>query len=90
MNGFDRLQDKLTELTSEPAPTYKLVVTVPDERTFNAYWYGYGVLTGVCQVDVDKWEAEIDYGTDRYRAEYQAGRFWSGLYPAQVVSSVDS
>lgn len=67
--------------------TYKLVVTVPNEATFNAYWYGYGVLTGVCQVDTDKWEAEIDYGTDKYHAECQQARFASGLYFAEIITS---
>lgn len=67
--------------------TYKLVVTVPDERTFNTYWYGYGVVTSAIREDEWRLTVTVDYGTDKYRADYQAGRFWSGLCPAQVVSS---
>lgn len=70
--------------------TYKLVVTVPDERTFNAYWYGYGCVVDIAREDESSWQVTVDYGTDKYRADYQAGRFWSGLYFAQVLSNSDS
>jgi len=70
---------------------YHLVVTVPDERTFNTYWYGYGVVTDIAREDESSWVVTVDYGTDKYRADYQAGRFWSGLYPAHVfLNSSDS
>lgn len=65
---------------------YQLTVTVPDYRTFMSYWYGNGECISVEQEDESKYFVTVDYGTDKYRADYQAGRFWSGLYPAEVTA----
>lgn len=70
--------------------TYKLYVAVPDERTFNAYWYGNGVVIGVGAIDETNFGVVVDYGTDKYRADYQCGRFLSGLYRCEVLPSTVS
>lgn len=62
---------------------YTLTVSVPDRRTFDAYWYGIGQIYSVTQNGYGL-TFEIDYGTDQYRAQYQADRFASGLYFATV------
>ena len=66
---------------------YTLAVTVPDMDVFTAYWYGYGTLESVMPTENGWSIVTVDYGTDSYRAEYQAGRFASGLYFATVLVS---
>lgn len=63
----------------------KLIVRTPDIETFNSYWYGHGEIIGQAYLeDQARWETTVDYGDDEYRAQYQAGRFASGLYFAKV------
>jgi len=64
---------------------YLLSVAVPDRRTFDAYWYGIGTILAEIETAPSRWlSVTIDYGDDRYRAQYQADRFASGLYFATV------
>lgn len=71
---------------------YVLTVYVPDREVFDAYWYGTGVVVSDEPVDDEALrfnfkggrQIVVDYGTDKYRADYQAGRFGSGLYFAKV------
>lgn len=64
---------------------YVLTVTCgPD--TFWAYWYGAGELVGREVQPNGNTRFTVDYGDDEYRANYQAGRFASGLIPARVES----
>lgn len=60
-----------------------LVVTVAP-NIFNAYWYGTGEVIEQTPVDASRFLYRVDYGTDEYRARYQADRFASGLYFASV------
>jgi hypothetical protein len=60
---------------------YVLTVTTPKPSIFEAYWYGVGEIL---DYDANTGTWTVDYGSDRYRAQYQADRFWSGLYPASV------
>ena len=65
---------------------YTLTVTVPDSRTFNAYWYGTGTVVDVVQTAPSRWLTYVvDYGDDAYRAQYQCDRFASGLYFGAVT-----
>ena len=50
-----------------------------DEKTFNSYYYGYGTIECMSPDEVI-----INYGKDRYHAEYQEGRFASGLIFARL------
>lgn len=64
-----------------------LTVNVPSFDTFESYWYGTGEIVSVKEVDVfgkNMVEVVVNYGADKYRADYQAGRFGSGLYFAKV------
>lgn len=53
-------------------------------RDFDAYWYGHGQAISLGTGPDGRVIYEVNYGEDEYRAEYQAGRFWSGLMPAKV------
>lgn len=65
-----------------------LTVVVPDFDTFENYWYGNGEIVSVGPSEEfggkSKIEVVVNYGDDKYRADYQAGRFASGLYFAKV------
>ncbi len=67
-----------------------LTVIVPSMDVFENYWYGNGEIVSVYPADtsfrhMEGWiEVTVNYGDDRYRADYQAGRFASGLYFATV------
>lgn len=62
---------------------YRMTVMTPNEAVFNAYWYGNGRI--IMQGSLDgQLVTVVDYGDDDFRAEYQAGRFASGLYFAKV------
>lgn len=66
----------------------KLVVYTPDIQVFNTYYYGYGKVlshTNVEEFGNSMVCTVVDYGEDTYRAEYQQGRFWSGLYRAELI-----
>lgn len=68
---------------------YELTVIVPSADTFNAYWYGVGSVTNAEPIESSGRpyvRYTVDYGTDRYRCRYQADRFASGLYFAEVKS----
>lgn len=63
------------------------ILTVPNiaPETFEAYYYGYGEVIAVEQGTVPNTSTyTVDYSDDEYRANYQAGRFASGLYFASV------
>lgn len=63
---------------------YKLTVFTPSKHIFDTYYYGYGTVVSQTPRE-DGWiETVVDYGDDSYRAEYQSGRFASGLYWATV------
>lgn len=69
--------------------SFKLTVVVPSREVFDAYWYGSGVEVSDEPLDSplrpDTYhQVVVDYGDDFYRADYQAGRFASGLYFAKV------
>lgn len=71
----------------------KLTVVVPSRDIFDAYWYGTGeVISDEPAVDVrpEYRRITVNYGDDRYRADYQEGRFASGLYFAQVTEEDDA
>lgn len=75
--------------------SYVLRVTC-STRDFYAYWYGVGELVSVEPFDgeADSWKLDrsvftVDYGSDGYRAEYQQGRFLSGLIGATVSQEVN-
>lgn len=53
-------------------------------RDFYAYWYETGELVDVEPDFDDKFVFTVEYAEDKYRAEYQRDRFWSGLIPAQL------
>lgn len=66
-----------------------LTVVVPSKSLFDSYYYGYGEVKSVEALDNPLRPKEsvtvvVDYGDDQYHADYQAGRFWSGLYFAKV------
>lgn len=62
---------------------YLLTITC-EPRVLDAYWYGVGELIS-CEPEGHRWNRYvIDYGTDGFRAQYQADRFASGLYHAIV------
>jgi hypothetical protein len=67
---------------------YLLTVTVPDRRVFDSYWYGVGTVLDVVEtISMRKpgtLTYTVDYGADRYRAQYQCDRFASGLYFGRV------
>lgn len=65
--------------------TIKLTVNVPSVEIFNAYWYGTGEVISSEVNPAGGWTFVVDYGEDRYRADYQEGRFASGLYFAKVT-----
>lgn len=72
--------------------SYQLEVHTPNKEIFDAYYYGYGKLISQEAINRDGQTvvcSTVDYGDDGYRAEYQAGRFWSGLYPAEVKEVKD-
>jgi len=60
-----------------------MTVTVPSFGVFENYWYGNGEIVGVVEHE-GMVSVEVYYGEDLYRADYQAGRFASGLYFAKV------
>ena len=65
----------------------KLTVYTPDRKTFASYYYGYGQVISQEEVEANERKTirtVIDYGDDSYRATYQRGRFWSGLYAAEL------
>lgn len=71
--------------------SFKLTVVVPTREVFDSYWYGSGVEVSDEPDPLDSplhpptyRKIVIDYGDDFYRADYQAGRFASGLYFAKV------
>lgn len=64
---------------------YEMVIKVPSMEVFKAYWYGVGDCTTVLPTDRG-FQVTVDYGTDRYRAQYQLDRFASGLYFGQVTT----
>lgn len=73
---------------------YKLTVIVPSADVFRAYWYGVGTVTSAEPIEPWPYDGSpvrytVDYGTDRYRCQYQADRFASGLYFAEVKSYSD-
>lgn len=62
-----------------------LTVTVPSFDVFESYWYGNGEIVSVTDSEfAGRIEVVVNYGDDKYRADYQAGRFASGLYFAKV------
>lgn len=66
-----------------------LTVVVPSKSLFDSYYYGYGEVKSVDTLNNPLRPKEsvtvvVDYGDDEYRANYQAGRFASGLYFAKV------
>lgn len=63
----------------------KLTVMVPTKEVFDAYWYGYGEVVSVDESEDGKVTVVVDYGDDQYHADYQEGRFASGLYFAKVT-----
>ena len=71
-------------------PQYSLAVVVPSMEIFNAYWYGYGVVTSIDTQDQvrDGWvTVTVDYGTDKARGTMQGERFASGLYWSTLLVS---
>lgn len=67
--------------------TVYLVVNTPTKEVFDAYYYGYGEIASQDVVKGNLGDVvmtSVNYGDDLYRAEYQAGRFASGLYFAEV------
>jgi hypothetical protein len=64
---------------------FELRVTVPSFNIFEAYWYGHGEIAYVTPTPEGKVIIGVNYGPDEYRANYQAGRFGSGLYAATVT-----
>ena len=67
----------------------RLIVYTPDENIFNSYYYGYGkVVSQETMVMVDGGRTVctmVDYGDDKFHANYQRDRFQSGLYHAETV-----
>ena len=63
---------------------YLLTVTIAP-NIFNAYWYGTGEVISQEPVDASRFTYVVDYGTDQFRARYQADRFASGLYFASIA-----
>lgn len=66
-----------------------LTVTLPDLRTWEAYWYGYGELVLEYLEDDCHHVFVVDYGDDTYRAQCQSDRFSSGLYFATLTEKED-
>lgn len=72
--------------------SYQLEVYTPNKEIFDAYYYGWGKLISQEAINRDGrtvFCSTVDYGDDEYRAGYQAGRFWSGLYQAEVKKMED-
>ena len=67
----------------------ELKVTVPDEETFEAYDYGYGMISGhpvPSPINPEKIEITVRYTKEQlFNARCQRDRFWSGLHPAFLV-----
>jgi hypothetical protein len=69
-----------------PMNRHILTVTVPNRRTFDAYWYGVGTVLDVIETAPSRHLTfVVDYGDDGFRAQYQRDRFLSGLYHATVT-----
>ena len=64
--------------------TVYMDVHTPNKEIFDAYYYGYGKIVSQEEIDGTIFTI-VNYGDDKYRAEYQAGRFLSGLYRAKVT-----
>lgn len=64
---------------------FELRVVVPNFGVFENYWYGYGEIAQVAPTGDGRVAVVVNYGDDSYRANYQAGRFGSGLYSAVVT-----
>lgn len=72
----------------------RYVLTVPniEPKIFEAYWYGYGTVITQTEGTVPArnggptYTYVLDYEGDKFRADYQAGRFASGLYFAEVTA----
>lgn len=62
----------------------RLTVLTKDKEVFDAYYYGYGTVIEQDLIMPGEWQTVIDYGDDHYHAEYQQGRFHSGLIPAYL------
>ena len=68
-----------------------LTVTVPNERVFEAYDYGYGTVLRsdlVTLANGDIWVRYTVSFESRYHAECQRDRFQSGLYGASLLDTV--
>lgn len=64
-----------------------LVVNTPTKEVFDSYYYGYGEIVSQDIIHGNTGQVvftSIDYGDDRWHANYQANRFASGLYFAEV------
>lgn len=61
----------------------RMMVSTPNQEIFDSYYYGYGNVLSQ-ELRNGYLVTLVDYGKDMYRAEYQAGRFASGLYRAEV------
>lgn len=61
-----------------------LTVFTKDRTMFDSYYYGYGTVIDQEHIMPGEFRTVIDYGDDRYHAEYQQGRFHSGLIPASL------
>lgn len=65
----------------------KLTVFTNDKETFESYYYGHGTVIDQEHIMPGEFRTVIDYGDDRYHAEYQQGRCHSGLIPAILEES---
>lgn len=68
-----------------------LTVTVPDSRTFEAYYYGNGEVLHIEPIEIRPGDVWLRYTVaydDSWYAEYQAARFQSGLYCADTFDEV--
>lgn len=63
---------------------YFLTVFTPNKEIFETYYYGYGKVISQEILEPGAVKTVVDYGDDQYRCDYQAGRFASGLYHAEV------